>query len=64
MSTTSTVSIDATTERPRTLRARLSALPWLTVVPLAVVMAYADGFWIFRCGVPTAPFHGWSCADH
>ena len=46
MSTTSTVSIDATTERPGTLRARLSALPWLTVVPLAVVMAYADGFWV------------------
>ena len=46
MSTTSTVSVDATTERPRTLRARLSVLPWLTVVPLAVVMAYADGFWV------------------
>ena len=46
MSTTSTVSIDATTERPGTLRARLSALPWLTVVPLAVVLAYADGFWV------------------
>ena len=23
-----------------------SAVPWLTVIPLAVVMAYADGFWV------------------
>ena len=42
----STMSINATTERPGTLRVRLSALPWLTVVPLAVVLAYADGFWL------------------
>ena len=42
----STLSINATTERPGTLRGRLSALPWLTVVPLAVVLAYADGFWL------------------
>jgi len=42
----STMSINATTERRGTLRSRLSALPWLTVVPLAVVMAYADGFWV------------------
>ena len=33
-------------ERLGNLRGRLSAVPWLTVVPLAVVMAYADGFWV------------------
>jgi hypothetical protein len=37
---------NATTERPHTLRSRMSAVPWLTVVPLAVVLAYADGFWM------------------
>jgi hypothetical protein len=42
----STMTINATTERSRTLRDRLSVVPWLTVVPLAVVMAYADGFWL------------------
>jgi len=42
----STLSISATTERPRTLRGRLSVVPWLTVLPLAVVLAYADGFWL------------------
>ena len=42
----STMSINATTERPGTLRGRLSAVPWLTVVPLAVLLAYADGFWV------------------
>jgi hypothetical protein len=42
-----TMSISATTERAATtLRARLRSIPWLTVVPLAVVMAYADGFWM------------------
>jgi hypothetical protein len=42
-----TMSINATTERGgTTVRARLSAVPWLTVVPLAVVLAYADGFWM------------------
>jgi len=41
----STLSINATTERPGTLRGRLS-IPWLTVAPLAVVLAYADGFWL------------------
>ena len=41
----STLSINATTERPGTLPGRLS-MPWLTVVPLAVVLAYADGFWL------------------
>jgi len=42
----STLSINATTEPPSILRGRLSLVPWLTVVPLAVVMAYADGFWL------------------
>jgi hypothetical protein len=44
----STMPLTATTERPphAALRGRLSAVPWLTVVPLAVVMAYADGFWV------------------
>jgi hypothetical protein len=46
MSTMPTMSINATTERPGTLRRRLSVVPWLTVVPLAVVLAYADGFWM------------------
>jgi hypothetical protein len=42
-----TLSINTTTERGgTTLLARLRVVPWLTVVPLAVVMAYADGFWI------------------
>jgi len=42
----STLSINATTEHPGALRGRLSVLPWLTIVPLAVVLAYADGFWL------------------
>src|SRR6185436_20705352 len=42
----STMSINATMERRGTLRGRLSAVPWSTVVPLAVVLAYADGFWL------------------
>ena len=46
MSTTSTMPITATIERPHSLRGRLRAVPWLTVVPLAVVMDYADGFWL------------------
>lgn len=40
------ISLNATTERPRTLPGRLRVVPWLTVVPLAVVMGYADGFWM------------------
>jgi hypothetical protein len=32
-------------EQPAATAAR-SAVPWLTVIPLAVVMAYADGFWV------------------
>jgi hypothetical protein len=46
MSTVSTVPVKAAAKRPGTLRGRLRAVPWLTVVPLAVVMAYADGFWM------------------
>jgi hypothetical protein len=42
----STTSINATTEPPGNLRGRLSVVPWLTVVPLAVVLAFADGFWV------------------
>ena len=42
----STTSANATTERPGTLRRRLSDVPWLTVMPLAIVLAYADGFWV------------------
>jgi hypothetical protein len=44
--TMSTMCINATPERRGTLRGRLSVVPWLTVVPLAVVLAYADGFWM------------------
>jgi glucan phosphoethanolaminetransferase (alkaline phosphatase superfamily) len=40
------MSSNATIERPGTLRGRLKVIPWFTVVPLAVVMAYADGFWM------------------
>jgi hypothetical protein len=46
MSTMSTMSINATPERRGTPRGRLSVVPWLTVVPLAVLLAYADGFWM------------------
>ena len=38
-------SINPTTERPGTRQDRL-AVPWSTVVLLAVVLAYADGFWM------------------
>jgi hypothetical protein len=41
----STVPMNPTTDGPGSLRGRLD-VPWLTVVPLAVVMAYADGFWL------------------
>jgi glucan phosphoethanolaminetransferase (alkaline phosphatase superfamily) len=41
-----TMSVNATTERPGTLPGRLSVVPWWTVLPLAVVLAYADGFWV------------------
>lgn len=49
--TTDTVTADGlatgtvTTERPVAIQARVT-VPWLTVVPLAVVMAYGDGFWL------------------
>jgi hypothetical protein len=43
----STMSINATHQSGRTtLRARLGVVPWSTVVPIAVLMAYADGFWM------------------
>ena len=42
----SVMSVNATAERQGILRGRLSAVPWLTVVPLAVVLAFADGFWV------------------
>ena len=38
-------SINATAQRRGTLQRQLT-VPWLTVVPLAVVLAFADGFWI------------------
>ena len=42
-----TMSVNATTDRgDLALRARLRVLPWLSVLPLAVLLAYADGFWI------------------
>jgi hypothetical protein len=41
-----TMSISATAARHGTLRDRLSVVPWLTVLPLAVVLAFADGFWM------------------
>jgi hypothetical protein len=40
--TTRAFAID---EQPAATAAR-SAVPWLTVIPLALVMAYADGFWV------------------
>jgi hypothetical protein len=46
MSTLTSPSVRPTTGRTHAIRAWLSAVPWLTVVPLAVVMAYADGFWM------------------
>lgn len=42
-----TMSVNATTDRgDLALRARLRGLPWLSVLPLAVLLAYADGFWM------------------
>jgi hypothetical protein len=38
--------MNASIEHHRTLRGRLGAVPWLTVVPLAILMGYADGFWL------------------
>ena len=42
----STMSINATKAQPGTQRGRLSAVPWLTVVPLAAALAYVDGIWV------------------
>lgn len=39
------MSIDSTLERPTAIRAR-RAVPWATVLSLAVLMAYANGFWL------------------
>ena len=39
------MSIDSARQPTEHARARL-AVPWLTVLPLAIVMAYADGFWM------------------
>jgi len=46
--TMTTISIHATSTTSATSARwrRLSALPWLTALPLAAVMAYADGFWM------------------
>ena len=41
-----TMFISATMERLGALRAGLSAVPWPTVLPLAVVLAYVDWFWV------------------
>ena len=35
-----------TRERPAALQAGRAGVPWLTVLPLAVVLAYGDGFWM------------------
>jgi hypothetical protein len=42
----STTRERTTKERPAALRAGRLGVPWLTVLPLAVVLAYADGFWL------------------
>ena len=39
------MSIDSTLERPTAVRARRT-VPWATVLSLAVLMAYANGFWL------------------
>ena len=39
------MSIDSHGKSPGARDARLT-VPWLTVLPFAVVMAYADGFWM------------------
>ena len=42
----STMSTNAGIEPRSKLLARLSDIPWLTVLPLAVAMALADGYWL------------------
>lgn len=39
------MSTESLTDRPIALPGRL-AVPWMTVLPLAALMAYADGFWM------------------
>jgi hypothetical protein len=39
------MSIDSTRAQPVATQRRLT-VPWLTVLPFALVMAYADGFWM------------------
>ena len=46
MPATSATSASAGTESRRSLRTWLKTIPWLTILPLAAVMAYADGFWM------------------
>jgi hypothetical protein len=44
--TTAATTSAATSGRVARARAGLRAVPWTTVLPLAAVMAYADGFWM------------------
>lgn len=59
------MTIIATTERPAVLGSR-TAIPWSTVLPLAVVLSFADGFWMtsFRAATGAIertqePFAAW-----
>ena len=40
------MSISAITERPPVLQRNRLTVPWSTVLPLAIVLAFADGFWL------------------
>ena len=40
------MSVDSTKERQGTAGQRRPAVPWLTVLSLAALLAYADGFWM------------------
>jgi hypothetical protein len=60
------MSIDSARQTVGTLGTRLN-VPWGTVLPLAVVLAYADGFWMLTLrGAIGAiertqePFAGWA----
>ena len=50
---------------PRTRSAVRTSVPWSTVLPLAVVLSFADGFWITSMrrrsapAVPAGPFTTW-----
>ncbi|WP_157557741.1 hypothetical protein [Intrasporangium oryzae] len=47
MTTPPTTSTSSTAPLPATARpVRRAAVPWATVLPLAVALAYADGFWV------------------